>query len=123
MFTIGKYYYVYNESNLVKITDLDSVGQSIDYGLRENEIIGLLEKVNDNQLVGLRLEIDNEGAALKIVLFQSDLNFNRLRILAEYDGIYFCVYSVKVHDNKIYISIFDRDRKKYLLKIMDVKKG
>ncbi len=122
MFQCGDYYYVYNETNYIKTSSLDSAGKSIDYGLRENEIIGLLQKIDDHQVVGLRLEIDIvEGVAKKIFLFQSDLYFTNVRLLAEFKGSKFTVNSIKVFNKKIYLFLFDETRKKYLLTTVDIK--
>jgi hypothetical protein len=113
-------YLINTGTKLIWSNDFSKSGTEMPLQLESDEALAIIEQVNDHQLVGLKIKMDEEGAGITGALFETDRHFKELKILKEYDFLKCTVNSMKVLDRKLYIFYFDRENDKYMLEIMDL---
>lgn len=122
MHRANQHFYLNNGTDLVKTPTLNHAEkEEINMHLADNEVVGILTKMNDRQLVGVRMVMDEIGAAWEGILFQTDLEFNHVTDLVNYDQLQWRINSIATHNNKIYIFLWDKKNEKYLLEIRETK--
>ena len=120
MINMKNQYYINSGTQLIQTKELGQVGTAININLKEDEVVAILKKINDNLMLGLRVVLDEEGAASMATLFQCDVTFNKKNDIKKYDQLLFGINSIEIKDNKVYIFIFDEIQKKYLLEIRTI---
>lgn len=121
MFKIGSNYYLYNSNQLITTPNLFNKGQEIHLKLNPNEIIGTLRKVNDQKLIGIRQKLGPRRNTLEAILFEADPHFNKVKDLLHFDLSQTTINSIVPLNDKVYLYLFDRKNKKYILDVFELK--
>lgn len=118
-----KGYLINTGTKLIWSDDFSEPGTEMPLHLEGDEAIAIIEQVNDHQLVGLKIKMDDGGTAWTGALFETDRNFKEWKTLKEYDFLKYTVNSMKVLNGNLYIFYFDRENDHYMLEIMELNGG
>lgn len=113
-------YYLCNSTELVCTNNIDNEGELIDMGINEQQLMGTLCKVDEQTMSGLLLDLEND-LCMYATLFTTENLFKYKRPIKRYDLIKFTINSMEVLENKAYLFLFDREKKKYILDIKPLK--
>lgn len=116
-------YLINTGTKLIWSDDFSKPGTEMPLKLEADEALAIIEQVNEHRFVGLKIKMDEEGAAWTGALFETDRHFRESKTLKEYDFLKCTVNSMKVLNGNLYIFYFDRENDHYMLEIMDLNGG
>ncbi len=96
----------------------------IPFDIKQNELFTDLKVVHESILIGIKIQVNNEGVALseKVFLFLTDFDFKENQIIKKYDALRYRVNSMETLNGSVYLFIYDRKNKKYLIEIINIRK-
>ena len=102
-------------TELVRTKDFTGPVERLPFPLEADECVDAFEKVHDNRFVGLNSKLDGEGASRTGTLFETDAGFKDFRPIKQYDFLRYHLNSIEVLDDTVYILLFDRELRYFLL--------
>ena len=102
-------------TELVRTKDFTGPVERLPFPLEADECVDAFEKVHDNRFVGLNSKLDGEGASRTGTLFETDAGFKDFRPIKQYDFLRYHLNSIEVLDDTVYILLFDRKLRYFLL--------
>lgn len=114
-FRLGSDYYINTGTELVRTEDFKAPIEHLPFPLEAEECIAAFEKVHADRFVGLNIKLDGEGASRTGTLFETDAGFKDFRSIKQYDFLRYTLRSIEVLDDTLYILLFDREQRYFLL--------
>lgn len=122
-FKLQDTYYINNVTSVITTTDLALPGEQINPPLEPGEGMALWTPMSHSEIVALVLDLDDTGASRQGRLVLTDKHFLSFRTIKHYDLLKFTINSVKSLDGVLYLFLFDRKARQYLLERIDLRGG
>lgn len=116
------YSYLYNGTKLIKTDNIidPSFVREIQFPVNKNEFMAVLRKVNNDKIIGLKIDVDERGITYFSTLFLYNSNFSSEKNLIKYDALKTRFLSMEVHEDQLTLLLFDRIKNKYLIQTINL---
>lgn len=113
------YQLLFNGSELLRVEDLlcEPKVEKVNMKLESNEMVATLRKKENNELIGVKIKVDEEGVTTYATLFETDSSFFKIRNIKTYDQRNIRINSIQTVGNSSVLLLFDRNRKTFLIEL------